>query len=180
MSFNFKKFPILETDRLILRKTSLKDSLEVLKLRSDKEIIKYINRDPTTKVEEAEDFIVMITKGMAKGENINWSITLKSDPKMIGSICFWNFSVDRKRAEIGYDLLTDHQGKRIMSEAIKSVLHYGFTELELDKIEAFTHYKNASSRYLLLKNGFYLNENKKDKHDSNNIVFEINNTKQHM
>jgi len=92
---------------------------------------------------------------------------------MIGSISLWNFSLDKKTAEVGYDLGTNFHNKGIMSEAMKCVLDYGFTVLNLDKIEAFTHGKNQSSVRMLVKNGFVLVNGKTDPGNENNIIFEL-------
>lgn len=73
----------------------------------------------------------------------------------------WNFSKDNKKAEVGYDLNPLFQRKGIMSEALKSILGFGFNNLNLDKIDAFTHKKNESSKKLLEKNGFILLEKRK-------------------
>ena len=60
-----------------------------------------------------------------------------------------------------------------MSEAIKTVVDFGFNQLKLDKIEAFTHNKNENSNKLLEKNGFNLNENRTDLDNASNNIFEI-------
>ena len=81
---------------------------------------------------------------------------------MIGSICLWNFSEDQKTAEIGYDLSPDYQGKGIMHESLCRIIEFGFQNLNLEFIEAFTHYKNEPSKKLLENNGFKLVPGKKD------------------
>jgi ribosomal-protein-alanine N-acetyltransferase len=49
-------------------------------------------------------------------------------------------------AEVGYGLNPAFQNKGIMTEALKCVIDYGFNELKLIKIEAFTHIKEMSSK----------------------------------
>lgn len=171
----FIPFPELTTDRLLLRQTVKTDAKEIFFSRSDKEMNKYIRRNPPANIKEAEDFVEKITSGQENGENINWSITLKGNPKMIGSICLWNFSPDKKIAEVGYDLHTNFQGQGIMDEALKRILDFGFKTLELDHIEAFTHYRNESSKRLLVKNHFLHIEDRKDEDDPNNSIFELKN-----
>ena len=85
----------------------------------------------------------------------------------------WNFSNDNKIAEIGYDLSPTFQRKGIMDEALKSVVTFGFSKLNLSKIEAFTHKENQSSIRLLENNKFLFIENRKDKNNTKNIIFEI-------
>ena len=63
-----------------------------------------------------------------------------------------------------------------MNESLKMIIDFGFKELKLDKIEAFTHYKNESSKRLLEKNGFQFIENRKDLDNKSNIIFELENT----
>ena len=173
MKLKFIPFPRLVTERLTLRQTTKNDCEEILFLRSDKEVNKYIKRPTPRNVRDAEEFVNKIAKGIENGENIYWGITLKGSTKMIGSICLWNFSSDRKKAEVGYDLSPEFQNQGIMSEALKCVLNFGFKNLELDEIEAFTHYGNESSKRLLMKNNFSLIENRKDKDNADNIIFKI-------
>ncbi|MBK7227389.1 MAG: GNAT family N-acetyltransferase, partial [Ignavibacteriales bacterium] len=71
--------------------------------------------------------------------------------RLIGSICLWNLSREENKAEIGYELLPDFQGKGIAQEAMLAVLDCGFNIMLLNKIEAYTHKENSSSIKLLEK-----------------------------
>ncbi len=151
------------------------DAQQVLFLRSDKEVNKYIQRPVTNTIADAEAFVDKITRGLEKGENINWSLTLKGDPKMIGSICLWNFSEDQKTGEVGYDLISEYHAQGIMSEALACVLDFGFDKLGLNEIEAFTHYLNEPSTRLLAKHDFKHLEGRKDEDNKNNMIFSTKN-----
>lgn len=175
MKFKFIPFPRLATERLTLRQTTKNDCEEILFLRSDKEVNKYIKRPTPENVKDAAEFVNIITKGIQNGENIYWSIILKGSTKMVGSICLWNFSSDGTKAEVGYDLSPEFQNQGIMSEALKCVLIFGFNKLELNEIEAYTHYRNENSIRLLMKNNFSLIENRRDKDNADNIIFGIKN-----
>ncbi len=172
----FTPFPILLTKRLRLQKIRHEDKEIIFFLRTDPEVNKYIQRPPTTSLEEATQFIEMIIQNIDKGESINWAITLHGRDEMIGNICLWNFSADRRKAEVGYDLLPDFQRQGIMTEALQAVLEYGFDSLKLTEIEAYTHIQNEASMQLLLKNGFSLNEEEKDEENPYTVVFNIQRT----
>ena len=92
---------------------------------------------------------------------------------MIGSICLWNFSPDRKVAEVGYDLHPKFQKRGIMDESLRSVLKFGFEKLGLDEIEAFTHRDNAHSITLLERSQFSYIKARKDKDNENNIIYAL-------
>lgn len=173
---NFIPFPKIESKNLILRRVLESDCKIILYLRSDEEINKFIERPEhrkTKTIEEAKKFILQINENLETNKSITWGITLKNEPKIIGTICLWNFSEDNKTAEIGYDLEPKFQGKGIMSESLQSVLEYGFKNLNLDIIEAYTHQKNENSKALLERNNFKLILEKKDDGNLNNVVFEI-------
>lgn len=173
---NIQTFPELKTERLILRKIKEADSDVILFLRSDKTINKFIERPENRKTKNISDAIKHIKKINSETENnksISWGITLNNNPKIIGTICLWNFSENYKTAEVGYDLNPKFQKKGIMSEALNLVVNFGFIELNVDNIEAFTHFQNVNSKKLLEKNGFHIIENRKDNDNLSNIVFEI-------
>ncbi len=173
---NLLPFPELNTKRLRLIKIELSDWEEILFLRSDKSVNKYINRAEDKKTNNKSDalkFIAMINAGIESNRFISWGIALRDSSVIIGTICLWNFSKDEKIAEVGYDLSPSYQGVGLMSEALKSVVEYGFKKLNFDKIEAFTHKENASSLLLLERNGFVLLKNRQDEGNTNNLVFSI-------
>ncbi len=147
-------------------------------MRSDERINQFIKRSENNKTKNRADalkFIKKINDGIKNGTFISWGITLKGKNEIIGTICLWNFSADNKKAEVGYDLNPLFQRKGMMSEALKSIISFGFNELNLDKIDAFTHKENESSKKLLEKNGFILMKKKKDKDNDLNLIFEIEN-----
>ena len=170
---NFTPFPILTTERLNLRCLEVYDAQQLFKLRSNKRVNKYIVRTKQKNIEEIKAFISKINNGINNNEWIYWVITLKESPKLIGTICFWNFSTKKTVAEIGYELDPAFQGKGIMSEAIKKIVEFGFQEIELDAIEAYTHKKNNNSTKLLQKYNFKRDAERIDKENSDNIIFTL-------
>ena len=162
------------TERLILRPITEYDAAEIFRIRSNPEINQFLHRNPPQNSFEALDFILNIKKKTANKEILFLGITLKSEPKLLGTICLWNFYQDRKTAELGYELLPDYHGKGIMAEAVDCLLNYGFTDLNLKRIEAFTNEKNLNSIKLLQKSKFVLNENRRDEKFPENIIFELN------
>jgi ribosomal-protein-alanine N-acetyltransferase len=138
----------------------------MLFMRSDEEIMKYIKKEPTKNEQEAAAFIEMVNAQISENLAINWSISLKDDPKMIGSICIWKINKDHHRAELGYSLHTAHHKKGIMDECVKAVLNYGFYNLTLNSIEAHIDPENKASIALVEKNGF-----RKEGYHKENFLF---------
>ena len=161
------------TDRLILRTLTEFDSFEVLGIRSHPVINQFLHRDSPKNTFEALDFILNIQRKSANGEIFFLGIALQNKPELIGTICLWNFSGDRKTAELGYELLPEYHGKGIMSEAVTFILNFGFEDLNVSKIEAFTNKNNLNSIQLLQKFNFTLNVNRKDEKYPENLIFEL-------
>jgi ribosomal-protein-alanine N-acetyltransferase len=124
-------------------------------------------------IKDIRAFISKINDGIHNNEWIYWAISLKDDPTLIGTICLWNFSEDTTAAEIGYELDPAFHGKGIMSEALKKIIEFGFNEIELNSIEAYTHSKNEVSKKLLQKYNFKLDAGRVDKENIDNIIFTL-------
>jgi ribosomal-protein-alanine N-acetyltransferase len=172
---NNNLFPSIVTERLVLRKIEKVDSAVILFLRSDKIVNQFIERPvhrQTKTIEDAVKFIEILDEGIENCKSITWGISLREGTVLIGTICLWNFSENRKEAEIGYDLNPEYHGKGIMSEAMKAVLNYGFDTRGFEKIEAFTHANNEKSKQLLLKHGFNVTTDKRDIKNESNLIFE--------
>ena len=143
-------FSTLTTERLTLRELLESDVQEIFLLRSDTTINKFLDRKPSKTLEDSMNFIKNI-----KSNNLTyWAITQSHNAKLIGTICLYDFSDDLKNCEIGYELLTDFQGKGIMSEAVNKIIEYAVHTLGVKTIDAFTHKDNESSTKLLQRFNF--------------------------
>jgi len=131
------------------------DAGEIFFLRSDKDVLKYLDRDPAQSMEETNHWIEMIIDSTKKNDVVTWGITLKNEDQLIGTITIWNIRKEHYRAEIGYALHPVHQGKGLMQEAMTKVLDYGFNQIKLHSIEANVNPENLSSIKLLEKNNFF-------------------------
>jgi [ribosomal protein S5]-alanine N-acetyltransferase len=149
---SFEPFPTLATKRLLLRCISRDDVSEMFVLRSDRRILTH--RLPIQTNDEALAYIQKITDELANGVSITWAIQFKDDPKLLGTVCFWNFRKEHDRAEIGYALLTDHHRNGIMTEVLPAVLNYGFETMKLHSVEGHIDPANRGSQKVLERNGF--------------------------
>jgi len=154
LEVNFKPFPTLSTHRLLLREIVDEDAAQIFFLRSDKQVLQFLDRDPAQSIAEAKEWIQTIRQGIDNNEYIAWAISLKGDKKLIGTITLWNLKKEHYRSEIGYALHPAHQGQGLMQEAMDTVLHYGFKTMKLHSVEANVNPNNAPSIKLLERNNF--------------------------
>lgn len=152
----------------------MEDVALVFALRSSPVVRKYIMQPLATKQEEAVNHINKLIHYLNEDISIAWTLVNKNSKEKLGSICLWNFSEDRKTAEVGYDLLPEHFRKGYMSEALQAVVQFGFKTLNLKTIEAFTHVENESSIKLLVNNNFVFQPERKDPGFPKNRIYTIN------
>lgn len=158
MNLDFKIFPVLTTNRLILRELSVSDGPALLRLRSDEQVNRYLDRPPTTTIEAAEAFADKIAQMVKNHHGLYWAICLKDEPELIGTICYFGLDAEKNMAETGYELMPQYQGQGLMNEALLKVLAYGFDTMGLKVIAALPHPNNESSVKLLKRNGFVLDD----------------------
>ena len=164
-----KTFPTFTTERLTLRQLLDNDVQEIFLLRSDTLINKYLDRQPSKTLEDALEFIEKI-----KSNSLSyWAIAQKGNEKLVGTICLFDVSEELKKCEIGYELLTEYQGKGIMREAAKKIIEYSIQTLGLKTIDAYTHKDNQSSTNLLKELKFMSTPTVGEK-SSNLILFRLN------
>jgi len=175
---NPQAFPTLKTARITLRNIVTSDHEVILFLRSNEEVNRFIKRPANRQTKNEKDaltFIESLDTGWKDNKLIAWGISMNDDPQLIGTICLWNFSEDRRLAEVGYDLHPTFQKKGLMSEALQQVVTFGFQEKQLSTIEACTHADNEGSKKLLEKNGFVHLPDRIDIGFEHNSVFAIEN-----
>ena len=154
LEVNFTPFPVLQSERVLLRQVTLEDVDQVYEIRSYAATMKYIPRPRAQNKQDALEHIAMITKGVEDNEFITWAITQKGDDQLVGMICLIRMQLKNFRTEIGYILHPAYHRKGIMSESIQLVIDYAFNVLGFHSIEAVIDPDNLASEKVLIKNNF--------------------------
>ena len=155
LELNFSPFPEIKTERLLLRRITDADAPELLFLRSDETVMKYIDREKPKSLEEALAFIQIVNANIDKNESVMWAIALQDKPDtLIGNIGFWRIINKHYRSEIGYMLHPSFWGKGIMKEALLAAIDFGFNQMKLHSIEAHINPDNTASGKKKKKTGF--------------------------
>lgn len=157
------EFPLLESSRLILRNFTQSDKEDLFKLRSDDEVMRYMDTSKMKNIEEAEKFINQILNSFITKNGISWAITEKQIKLFIGYCGFWKILWPVKKAEIGYAIIPGFWNKGFILEALTTILNYGFEVLQFVEVIANLNPNNLRSINLLEKIGFtkkeFLKEN---------------------
>jgi len=150
----FDTFPNLSTKRLTLQLHEESDVGDLFILRSDPQVMTYMDKPPSKDKSEVLERIKEIRQDFADQKGINWTIKLKNSNEVIGYMSLWRIDHQNHRVEIGYALKKEFWKQGISFEAAKKVIDFAFYKLKAHSIMANLNPLNKSSEALLLKLGF--------------------------
>jgi ribosomal-protein-alanine N-acetyltransferase len=152
--FDFGPFPVLESERLILRQLVPADADAIMAIKGDVAVTRYNGGEPYTDRQQALDLIERVRTGYTSRKWLRWGLTLRPDDAVIGMIGFNHWNRADFRADVGYDLTQAYWGRGLMPEALRAVLAFGFAEMALNRVEAEADVANLASIRVLQKLGF--------------------------
>ena len=157
LPFDFEQVPVLETERLRLRRIVASDLAAWAEIWQSPRVRRYLLEfESAPDDSEVWSIIEWADRVFKQRTGIRWAITLKPNDRMIGSCGFHLYEVQNRRLEIGYELHHCCWRQGIMTEALGEVLRFCFDCLMIHRVEADVTVGNAASAALLRKLGFVL------------------------
>lgn len=145
---------ILTTERLILRDFVVDDWPAVLAYQRDPRYLRYYEWEDRT-AEDVKDFVQMFVDQQQQQPRTRFqlAVTLKDGGRLIGNAGIRLGSAGSHEAEIGYELAPEEWGHGYATEAARAIVRFGFEELGLHRIGAWTVADNTASARVLEKVG---------------------------
>ncbi len=162
------KFPEIKTDRLLLRQFKENDLKNVFMGLSHPDVIRYYGISFET-LEVTKEQINWFSTLEKESTGIWWAICSNDDNIFYGAGGLNSLSRKDRKAEAGFWLLPQFWHMGIMTEAMPLICEYGFTVLQLHRIEAFVETENITCKKAMEKLGF--------EHEGTMIDCEIKNGK---
>lgn len=150
--------PILETERLLLRRLRREDAEALYAIASIPEVSRYLMWDRHPSVRYTKHYLKDLQRLYDDLEYFEWGV-LTREGDLIGTCGFTKFDYTANRGEIGYSFRPDVWGQGYATEAAQAAIGFGFHELGLSSVYACFALENAASIRVLTKCGMhYLGE----------------------
>lgn len=159
---------ILQTPRLLLRPLELSDAEALFELNKNPNVHKYLWQKPEVVIDESIKVIEYVHRQYQENKIGRYATILKETGEFIGwtGIKFVNDMEENGNTnfyDYGYRLDEKFWNKGYATEASIFWLDYGFNQLKIDKMNAYTHSQNGASNHVLQKIGMNFIEDYPDK-----------------
>ncbi|MEF9934663.1 MAG: GNAT family protein [Clostridium sp.] len=145
----------IETNRLLLRKFNYEDTTTMLKNWISDPLIQSLYCEPVYSTQdEVKSLIDKYINSYSQDDFYRWAIILKDTKECIGQIAFYLVNTKYHFAEIEYCIGSKFQNKGFATEATKSLINFGFNQINLHKIQICHKSINIPSKKVIEKCGF--------------------------
>lgn len=147
--FIFANTPVIETERLYLRKMNTSDAKDMYEYACDCEVTEYLTWAPHPDVEYTRRYLGSVERAYKNSTFFDWALVLKANDKMVGTCGFTSFDYENEGCEIGYVLNPRYRGYELMPEAVAAVIGFAFDSLGAKVVTArFMKGNDASLRVM--------------------------------
>ncbi len=142
--------PSVKTDRLIVRRFAETDLDDFLAYHNHPDISTYV---PMESMSEAQASTFLARQAVAVDNQKNlyhaFAIHHTGDDKVIGEVGIYLGPAPEYKAEIGFALHPEYQGRGYATEAARPLLEYAFVTCDLHRVTAMCDTRNAPSFKLM-------------------------------
>ena len=143
--------PVIETERLVLRRWKMQDMSGFLRFAADPEVMMAAGARPVLSPEEANTTLRRYTE-----DPYVFAIVLKATGEIMGKI---RYQKDYRRpyinsVSVGYELARPFWGNGYMTEALCGMVRYAFDVMQMDVIGISHFTENHRSRRVIEKAGY--------------------------
>ena len=145
--------PVLETQRLRLRRFEQQDLGAALAWACDEEVFRYAFSDAPRGPEDVQAFLDSCSRQYAERGIGPWAVELRDTREQIGNCSFSGIDSTHARVEINYFFGRRYWGQGFATEATREMLRFGFEALHANRMEARCLPGNTGSERVLQKLG---------------------------
>lgn len=146
--------PTLDGEGVRLRAVRPADDRDLLAVFGDAAHLRYWSHGPLADLDAARAYREGIEAGLRDRSFFQWAVTEAGDDRLVGTVTLGSWDRKNRRAEVGFIVRPDRQGRGLASAAVRTALRFGVDAMALHRVEADVDPDNAGSIRLLERLGF--------------------------
>lgn len=148
-------FPTLETPRLRLREIVPADAPALYAVHGDPDAMRWFGNDPVPDLAAAAKLVEVFAGWRAlPNPGTRWGLQPKGQDELVGTCGLFAWNRAWRKCTLGYELNQRARGQGLMHEALRACLAWGFEHMQLNRVEALVHPRNAASQRSVERLGF--------------------------
>lgn len=141
----------IQTERLLLNKPRIDDAPAIFdSYAQDPEVTRYLVWKPHKNIRETEQFLLACRQLWHTGKDYAYAITLKENDKLIGMFGLHPMNL---KIEVGYVLARPYWSKGYMTEVLRAVIEWAFSQPDIFRVQAICDVDNIASARVMEKAG---------------------------
>jgi RimJ/RimL family protein N-acetyltransferase len=142
-------------EQVELREVTTDDAVDALVWASDDAWFEFLPHEPVRTTEEETAFLerIVADANASPRREYHLGVTIRGSLSIVGMVRLGITSEYHRAGDLGYGLRRDLWGQGIVTEAVRLLIDFGFTQLELHRIWAHHHPDNRASERVLQKLG---------------------------
>ncbi len=150
----FDRFPVLETQRLMLRRMTVADAPALFNMLREEDVAQFSGRPPLRRMSGAVELVRSVGLEFATRRSIRWGVCEFEQGPLVATVGLHHWDRFHRHIGIGFDVTRDRWGEGLASEAVAAVVEFAFTELQVNRIEAEIMAGNEGCLRVLERQGF--------------------------
>lgn len=142
----------ITTDRLILEELNESHSEAVVNLRNNEKNIIYFKNPNRITLKQHNEWYKKFY--LNNDKRYDFVIKLKASGEIVGTCGISNLDINHKTAEVSYLLSANHRGRGYATEAVLSLIEFGYVNWGITNFCAVIHKDNTESICFVEKMGF--------------------------
>jgi RimJ/RimL family protein N-acetyltransferase len=143
-------FVKINSEKLVLRRFEARDAQALSSYRNDPAVARYQSWESCS-VEEARRFVESLEELVpgTPGQWFQFAVSRTPSGALIGDCALRCTEHDPRQAELGFTMAPAHQGQGLASEAVRSLVTYAFSTLDVHRVFAIVDIRNVPAQRLL-------------------------------
>jgi RimJ/RimL family protein N-acetyltransferase len=142
----------LLSTRLLLRMPMMEDAFPIFELYAqDREVTRFLTFEPHHSIKVTKTFLERCLNNWKNNISFPWTIIRRRDKQLIGMIEIVN--IEQSGIQLGYVLAKTFWGNGYMTEALRKIIEWSFTQDDIYRVWAVCDIENTASARVLEKVG---------------------------
>lgn len=150
----FDSFPVLNTERFVLRRMALGDAPRLFEMLRDPSVAQYTAHRPLRGMPEAVELVRNVGLDFATRRAVRWAVSSDPQGPLVATVGVHDWDRYNRVISVGFDVDREHWGQGIATEVLAAVTQFSFDALDVNRVQADVMSGNDACMTVLERLGF--------------------------